>query len=398
MIHRIRSLLIPVQVELTSADPTAAIARFSGMNIRIRDLEIVSELTYLFYVHPGQIPLIKRAAAQKGDTVKILHRRDIFGGLSGLCKRPVIVLGILILLFLWFWVPGRIFLVEVRGNENVPTRQILETAEQCGIGFGTKIRNIRNEKMKNALLGALPQLGWAGINTYGSRAVITVREREPESQTMDRQGVSSIVACRDGIVTGITVTRGSALVSPGDAVREGQVLISGYTEQELLLQATRAEGEIMAHTKRQICVKMPLHRKIRLRESPPKTKYSLLIGKNRINLYFGSGICGSTCVKMYYKYVLTLPGGYNLPLAIIRESVSESEISQDEISEERAGALVKEFAEDYLRKQMIAGSILGRKETLRVDSCMMLTGSYDCREMIGRIKAEEIGVYHGKTD
>ena len=79
MIHRIRSLLNPVQVELTSADPAAAIARFSGMNIRIRDLKIVSELTYLFYVRPGQIPLIKRAAAQKGDTVKIQHRRDIFG-------------------------------------------------------------------------------------------------------------------------------------------------------------------------------------------------------------------------------------------------------------------------------------------------------------------------------
>lgn len=43
--------------------------------------------------------------------------------------------------------------------------------------------------MKNALLSAIPELQWAGVNTYGCRAVISVRERtlperkpEPENR------------------------------------------------------------------------------------------------------------------------------------------------------------------------------------------------------------------------
>ena len=36
---------------------------------------------------------------------------------------------------------------------------------------------IRSEKVKNSLLQRIPQLQWAGINTDGCVAVISVREK-----------------------------------------------------------------------------------------------------------------------------------------------------------------------------------------------------------------------------
>ena len=94
----------------------------------------------------------------------------------------------------------------MEGNQNVPENLILELASQCGLSFGTERRQVRSEQVKNALLGAVPELEWVGINTAGCVATISVRERQKGENIGQAGGVSSIVASCDGMITGIVVT------------------------------------------------------------------------------------------------------------------------------------------------------------------------------------------------
>lgn len=387
-----------IRVELTAADPAAVLERLADLGISIRDVKLNDAFTGEFTVDNTLWPNLTQFSTRHGITLKILGRSGIFWKLRALWKRPVLILGMILLILFWIWFPSRVFLLEVEGNQRIPDRRILEAAETCGIRFGAKSRDIRSEKMKNALLSQLPELRWAGINTYGARAVISVREGTREGEIEDHKGVSSIVACRDGLIQEITATKGTPTVSPGDVVTQGQVLISGYTDCGLALVATRAEGEIFAQTSREITVKTPSEWLVREKNSGKKTNWSLLIGKNIINFYFGSGIYDSSCVKMCYKYVLTLPGGYELPLALISETVTQWDTTSMPIPEGESAQLLKQFTKDYLTRQMIAGQILKSRENITQDSCYTLTGHYTCREMIGRVKAEEIGENHGKTD
>jgi hypothetical protein len=48
-------------------------------------------------------------------------------------------------------------------------------------------------------------------------------------------------------------------------------------------------------------------------------RYSILLGKKRINFYKGSGIYDGSCVKMVSQYHLTLPGDYVLPVTVVKE-------------------------------------------------------------------------------
>ena len=79
--------------------------------------------------------------------------------------------------------------------------------------------------MKNALLQQIPTLQWAGINTDGCVATISVREKTVQMQQDVRYPVISIVAVRDGYITQMTVTAGSAGCKVGQSVEKGQVLI-----------------------------------------------------------------------------------------------------------------------------------------------------------------------------
>lgn len=385
-------------LKLTAGDSGAAIDAIASAGFPLYDIKLESELTFLCRIQRSDYEPIQKLSERKGWKLQIKSRKGAFWRFKALFKRPVLLLFICFIALLSISLPGKIMKVEVEGNIRIPDNRILEAASRSGIGFWADRREVRSEKVKNTLLGELPELQWAGVNTYGSRAVITVRERQPDGQKHNDYLVSSIEAIRDGIILSTVATRGNCLVSPGQAVRAGDTLISGIIDLDTVVRMTRAEGEIFAQTRRNLTVKTPELISIRTVEGRTTEKFFLILGKKRINFYKGSGISDSSCVKMYTKYVLTLPGGFTLPLMLIKETVSPCVLSCSRRDESGIREEMSQFAKDYLKQLMIAGVIADADEELIRNDGWILTGSYECQEMIGRVKPEEIGVYNGKTD
>lgn len=394
-----KSMAGMMTVELVSAGAEESLRQIMEQNIPVFAVRWEGDLTVRFDIYRHDFSKVSRFTDRRGEQLTVLRRRGLYWKGKALFKRPVLMTGMALLLFLVLFVPTRVFFVQVEGNDTLPARMILEAARQSGISFGASRREVRSEKMKNALLSALPELQWAGVNTYGCTAMITVRERTQEEAQETAPGVSSIVAARDGVILSCTVTRGNGVCTIGQAVRKGQTLISGYTDCGIILTATRAEGEILAQTRRSLSVKTPSDRQIRGEPKAQNTKFSLLVGKKRINFFKGSGISDGTCGKMYSKYVLTLPGGFQLPVALVKETTYSCDLETAEVLPEQAEELLRTFASDYLKSRMVAGSILQRTETVDpTQGAYCLTGAYACTEMIGRERSEEIGEHHGKTD
>ena len=399
MMGRFQTISGTVSLRLTGADIAGSLRKLSDAGVLLRHIRYMDDLNVSFTVSEKDLKTLQKLCERTGDRVVTIRRMGISRYLKRFLRRPVLVLCMLLLTAGMTFIPTRIFFVEVEGNEKLPARLILEAAADSGIGFGASRREVRSERMKNSLLSALPQLQWAGVNTYGCRAVITVRERAEEEACREDQTPSSIVALRDGIVISCTTTRGTQLCAVGRAVREGQVLISGYEDHGLTIHMTRAEGEILAQTSRQLSVITPETSLRRGHIGEMEVRYSLCIGKKRINFYKGSGICEGRCVKMYSEYVLTLPGGFSLPVKLVRETVSDTDVEAAAVDEAAASALLSDFTSAYLKQQMVAGQILERREKIsRKPGILQLEGEYACTEMIGRRRQEQIGEHNGKTD
>ncbi len=385
------------ELELTTADPMGALAAIRNAGIELRQIEQKTDLTLIFCVSRREISQVKRLTGRRGERVKIRKLGGIYWYINNIFKRPVLLVGLAVLIFLSLWTPGKVFFIQVEGNHTVPEQLILERAAECGITFGTTAREVRSENMKNKLLSSMEQLQWAGINTYGCVAVISVKERAVNEETDEAHGVSSIVASRDGIVDVVTVLQGSAACVPGQVVKEGQTLISGYTDCGIKIQATQADGEVFAYTKRKLTAVSPLSCDIRGSNMAVEKKYSLLIGKKRINLYNNSGILDGSCVKMYLRQYVTLPGGFVLPLAILTETwiYYEAEEGNAEVTQLQ----LQEFASSYLCTLMTAGAIRSANETVVSDEAVMiLQGDYNCYEMIGITHIEEIWENYGEDN
>ena len=386
-------------VRLTSADVAGALIAITESGIPIVKAESVDAMTILLTVSREHLKKLQTLTTKRGEKLEILSRRGLYWTSRAFGKRPVLLAGILLCMLGALWLPTRVLFVQVEGNETIPSRQILEAAESCGIRFGASRREVRSEKVKNALLGAVPQLQWAGVNTAGCVATISVRERtDTKEQTLSGE-VSSIVASRDGLILSCTVTAGSGQCTPGQAVREGQVLISGYTDCGLLIQATRAEGEVMAQTRRKLSATTPSDVLRRSKVTSETKTYSLILGKKRINFCVSSRICDSTCGRMYEEYYITLPGGFTLPAALAVETHVCWETEPMELPREKAERALTVFVKDYLGQQMISGAILEENFSFSLqEGRYRLDAGFLCREMIGTRRQEGKVNTNGKSD
>ena len=383
-----QSLAGLIQLEVTSADPSVALQHIIGRNIEVHDVTYTADFTVEIKIHRKDFETVQEVISKKGDSLKVQRKIGLFWKVMKLWKRPAFLIGVMLLLLLAVGLSKRIYFVHVEGNSRLPTDMIVERAEECGIRFGTLRSVVRSEKMKNTLLSALPELEWAGVNTRGCVATIQVREKEQDAtENMRNRSVSSIVASRDGIVASATVYRGNPICKPGQAVRAGETLVSGYTDCGLTIQANDADAEIMAYTYRTLCLYTPTYAAKRGEKLSVQRKYSLCIGKKLINFYKDSGICDTTCVKMYKENYMELPGGMQLPIALVTEEWQSYEIYEDEQDScdwlEQAGL-------EYLKAQMISGQVLSHSSIIHVaDRVCCMNGRYTCLEMIGQVKKEE---------
>ena len=388
-----------VAVELTSADPNRSLQQISEAGVLLFDICEVNGLTLRFRIRRMDYRRVKAIAGKMGDTFELRRRIGLYWTVRNFRTRKVLLFGLALLAALAVVLPQRIYFVQVEGNGKVPSQLILEKAAECGIGFGATRRDVRSEKMKNALLSAIPELQWAGINTKGCVAVISVREKTALEDKSAAPVVSRIVASRDAVILSYTVEQGNAVCKVGQAVKAGELLVSGYTDCGISIKATRSVGEIYGQTNRELSAVLPDAYTERTGKRSEEKKYGLIIGKKRINFYKDSGILGATCDKMYTEYVLTLPGGFRLPVSVLVEKRVYRETQATGAAMQDMTAVAADTAHTYLNAQMVGGKITQSTYAERCEeNVLVLDGVYRCVEMIGRIRGEEIIQYHGENN
>ena len=269
-----------VRAELVSADPEGTLRALGEAGIELDEITPKGALTLEFLLRREDLSAAETLCRKRGDSFRVLGRQGLWYAVWALWERKLLLTGLVFLLGLTILLPTRVLFFRVEGNKVVPKAQILWEAERQGLSFGASRRGVRSEKIKNALLEAIPELEWVGVNTQGCTAMISVRERTAPAPVPEaKHQVGNIVAAMDGYILSVTVTQGTGQVQPGQAVKKGEILISGYTDCGICIQAAQAEGEILAQTRRQLEAVTPAQYLRKGKITGTKRALSLLLGK-----------------------------------------------------------------------------------------------------------------------
>lgn len=379
-----KSLRGAVQIEITGADIGRSLRRLNEADITLEKITVCGNLRISACIARKDYPRLVQILTPFGDEIRETKRIGIYWKIHSLQHRPVLMAGLFLYLLFFMFLSTRVLFVTVRGNEQVPTRYILEQARGYGLSFGVSNREVRSEKIKNGLLEKIPQLQWVGVNISGCVAEISVEE-QPEQEKVPNADypVSHIVAKTDGVILSCTVREGNALCTVGQAVRKGQILVSGYTDCGLSIQAGRADGEIYGQTLQNIQAIVPEKAEIRVASQIEYQVYTLIVGSRQYT-WGDTQIWESDpadSVKTVQRYQLTLPGGFTLPVTLEKATYTFYETEETVVANQWD---ISQYAQNYLKNQMIAGEILETQEDFSQEGgALILHGKYRCKEMIG---------------
>ncbi len=138
--------------------------------------------------------------------------------------------------------------VSVVGNKNSDTREIVSEVRELGLKEGVKIKNVDTAIISQKLLLKNDKLSWASVNIEGCFATVNVSESKGERA--EEKPPSNLIATADGTIEKIDVTSGRTVVSVGDTVAKGDVIVSGVYEMPDKTVFENSKGKIIAKTVR----------------------------------------------------------------------------------------------------------------------------------------------------
>lgn len=389
-----------ITVEVWGAFPERLLNLCAQNGVGFWGLDWVDETTFRFNVSFRSYRRLEALARRAMCELRGPRRAGLPALALSLRRRWAFVGGLALFLLTLCVLSRFILLVDVEGNETVPTAVILEELSRLGLKTGVYGPALEEKEIANAALIELKELSFLSVNLYGCRAQVQVKEAEPRPELLDQSVPADIVSTAPGIITQLTATSGQALFQRGDTVVEGDVLITGFmdlpevtfSETDSGMYIVRAAGQVWARTWRTLRAKIPLTAQAKEYTGRTQTRLAVDILGNRVNFYENSGISYAQYDKITQTSTLTLPGGIRLPLSLIRETAREYAPLPVELEQEEAAALLR----DSLRRDLDDVLQTTEGECLRLDyteavedGFLIVTLLAECHEQIGRTVERE---------
>lgn len=257
-----------------------------------------------------------RASADRGLFLSEVKR----SGIPQICyryrHRVGLFVGFLLVSVMVLYSSQLVWSVRITGNERLHENTARELLSSYGLAVGRYLPSLSFDEMEMKILLENPDIAWISIHRSGT--TVNVELRETERGVRKESGASAnLVASTDGVIERVEVLDGRTLVKVGDAVREGQMLVSGlYDNSKKGLRMTRASGAIYARTVRDICIEIPFLYEKKVYTGEEKRENSIIFFGKEIKVFPNSRNEVGTCDIIYYEKMLSLVGGRELPVGI----------------------------------------------------------------------------------
>lgn len=333
-----------VRVELTSEFPERFINICAQNNIALWDIERVDSKTLMVSMLSGGYRKAQTFTHRGIGQIRLAEGVGLPFFLRRFRKRYALIASVLIMTAALSILSMFIWEIDVTGNETVSKEVILQELKELGVGIGTYRRGFKSKALQNLMLLRIPELEWFAVNVTGSYASVEVREREPKPEIVPQKEPCNIIAQKAGLIVAINTLEGSPAVKVGQAVEEGQLLVSGLINSNVIgVRQVHAMADVTARTWYEYTSVIPINATGKRYTGKEKTRSAVIIAGYRINLYWDNS--QKTPVLGFEKTVerktLKLGERFTLPFVWVTETLTEYEPIDFTVSYSSADAYMK---------------------------------------------------------
>ena len=224
----------------------------------IRNITRLDSTTIQFSLPSNKLDYLIAKYNNSCYTINIVGYSTYFNISNLLFSRFGLVLGVICTSIILFIINLFCLGCYIQCEDDTTSTQINNYLNEHNI-VGQLFTNINYPELEHNILQSCPSISLIDVSRRGVYLVINVTLAVPPTPSLDTTS-NQIIATQDGIITRMHIISGTPLVSIGDVVHKGQVLIdNSYTDIFGNLVECEAKGTIFAKHWYSSTVDYPLH-------------------------------------------------------------------------------------------------------------------------------------------
>ncbi len=203
---------------------------------------------------------MKKIVKKVGCRISIVEKIGIPFTILKFRNRKMLATGFLVFLISIFLLTSTIWKIEIKGNSQTPSEEIIALLKSNNIGVGKLKYTIDKEKIKKVLINQYDYISFIAPTIKGTKITIELKEEDLPPEKVNKAYPCNIVAKKKGLIIKVIPKNGNSKVEKGQLVEEGQLLITGIlknqtTDTELYVHS---EGEVQAITRYSQTISEPI--------------------------------------------------------------------------------------------------------------------------------------------
>ena len=231
-----------VTMTVTGRFPERFVGRALARGVRFESIERAGPRKMRLAASAADARVIGALADELGLEARVTDRAGWPVWLARVKARGTLAAGLILCAALVAAFAGRVWRVDLAALDGaLPPEgeaRLAEWLESEGVRPLMSRNDVDPSLLSARILSAVDNLAYAGVRLKGVRLTVEYRLADAAPDVYRAEAAGCLIAARDAIVTGVEPLAGKACVRPGDAVRAGQLLISG--EERIGAEATRA--------------------------------------------------------------------------------------------------------------------------------------------------------------
>lgn len=237
-----------ITIEIQGMHPESIINAMWAQGIDIKNLKRINITTLDLDINIKNLSNVKEIAKIKKCKIKVLRTNGILRILSRVKNSGLLISGIAIFIFLIYYLSLYIWNINIDETKVLSPYEIRQQLLTYGIKPGIKKSSINIYDLEDELKKDDDRIMWARARIEGGTLKIKIEEKQNPPSIKAPENNGDVIAKCDGQIVRLYTTSGSAVVSKGDIVKKGQVLIQGIQGKEGFTYETPAEGTVIAKT------------------------------------------------------------------------------------------------------------------------------------------------------
>ena len=221
----VKNVFVVYEVKGLNLDALINVAKKRGVDLY--DVKKTSNKRLIVSVSFAKSEIFFAIAKELCYNIKKVREKGRGYPLLAISRSFGLIIGAVLFCLLIFFANDFVFAFDFCGSGSVYKKQVKQYLSDNGVKEMARFSSIDLSKLEDGILADNKNLSFVSLVKRGNTLVIELVVAEDEVQKLNGN-VYQMTADEDGVIEEIKVYRGTALVSIGDKVNAGDVLVDGY--------------------------------------------------------------------------------------------------------------------------------------------------------------------------